>query len=221
MKILIIGFQRSGTTLMRRIMQGHPDIKRIFHESFFLKRFKTKPALLNFIKSSSISFKKDNWGEKVPFYPNFRKIPTLKYCEIWNEWFGKQSIILHIVRHPIDVTLSISNKYKRKNTTAPLKMYKKKMTNVIPALNKMPNVMSFKYENLLINPDDVLPKLFEFCKIQKDVDFRQYLSTIRNPKYQKFDKSRAFAHKKGKFKSPIDLTDVYQIANTIDGPEYN
>jgi hypothetical protein len=221
MKILIIGFQRSGTTLMRRIIQGHPDVKRIFHESFLLNRFKTKLLLANFIRSSDINFKKDTWGEKIPFYPNLRKTSTLKYCEMWNDLFGNKSRILHIVRHPIDVTLSISKKYKRSNTTAPLKMYKGKMSSVIPAFDKMPNVMSFKYENLLINPDEVLSKIFEFCKIQKDVDFRQYLSKISNKKYQKFDKTRAFAHKKGTFKSPIDLSGVYQIANTIDGPEYN
>jgi hypothetical protein len=206
---------------MRRIVNGHPDVNRIFHESFLLKRFKSRKLLSNFILSKNMNFKKDTWGEKVPFYPNLRKIPPLKYCEKWNDWFGNKSRIIHIVRHPIDVTLSISKKYKSNNTTVPLKLYKNKMMNLIPELNNMSNVMTFKYEKLLINPDDILPEIFEFCNIKKDVDFRQYLSTLKNPKYQKFNKSRVFAHKKGKFKSPIDLTDVYQIINTIDGPEYD
>lgn len=203
MKILIIGFQRSGTTLMRRIIHGHPDVRRIFHESFLLKKYQNKPALLNFISRSGLNRKKDTWGEKVPFYPSIRQIPTLQYCDKWNEWFGNNSRILHIIRHPIDVSLSISKKYKRENTKKSLNMYKTRMIKYIPEIESKPNTFTFKYEDVLINPDDIVPKIFEFCSIKKDVNFKEYLSRIKNPKYQTLDKLRAFAHKKEKINQKL------------------
>jgi len=221
MQILIIGFQRSGTTLMRRIIHGHPNVKRIFHESFLLKRYQNKRLLVNFISSCGLNPKRDTWGEKVPFYPNLRKIPTLQYCDKWNEWFGNNSRILHIIRHPIDVSLSISKKYKVGNIKKSLIMYKTRMIKYIPEIESKPNTFTFKYEDLLINPDDIVPIIFEFCSIKKDVNFKKYLSIIKNPKYRTLNKSRAFAHKKEKNKPKVDLTDIYRIANTIDGPKYD
>ncbi len=220
MKILIIGFQRSGTTLMRRIVQGHPDIKRIFHESFFLKKYLTKQELLKFISKKNINVKKDNWGEKVPFYPNFQKYPTLKYCDTWNEWFGDDSRILHIIRHPVDIAFSVVNKYKNKNFDMPINLYRTKMVKYIPLISLKKNTFTFKYEDLLMNSDILLPKIFEFCKVDKDVDFRKYLLTIPNSKYTKLDQSRVFAYKKKEYKLNYDLTEVLDIANKIDGPEY-
>lgn len=37
MKIFITGWNRSGTTLMKDIVENHPDVKIIFHESGLLK----------------------------------------------------------------------------------------------------------------------------------------------------------------------------------------
>jgi len=36
MKILIIGFHRSGTTLLRRIFQVHPQIRKIMKVFYYL-----------------------------------------------------------------------------------------------------------------------------------------------------------------------------------------
>jgi hypothetical protein len=219
MKILIIGFQRSGTTLTRRVIQSHPEVKRIFHEQFLLRNFKIK-VLLAYLRIRDIDPKRDNWGEKVPFYPSVKGYPITKYCELWNEHFGKQSRILHVVRHPVDVAFSVSNKYKNQNFDYALGLYQKRMVKYIPKIMVMENTFTFKYEDLLLNPDKVIPRIFWFCGLDKDVDFKSNLSIIKNPKYQNINKSRAFAYKKKTFKTDIDLTDVIRIANKIDGPEY-
>ena len=78
MKILIVGFQRSGTTLLRRILHSHPEVRRIFHEEFLLKKCPTKDSLHRYLMNYDIFPDEDNWGEKVPFYPSARKIPILK-----------------------------------------------------------------------------------------------------------------------------------------------
>ena len=113
MKILLVGFQRSGTTLLRRILQVHPEIHRVFHEPFLLNITKTKDQVLQFAQKNGISNPlKETWGEKVPYYPAVRKHNVVKYCEKWNEYFGKESIIIHIVRHPYDIANSVVKKYK-------------------------------------------------------------------------------------------------------------
>jgi len=220
MKILIIGFQRSGTTLMRRLMISHPQVKRLYHEAFLLRQYQTKEALMAAVRGSVVDPINTTWGEKTPFYPNIRKIPVVRYCNTWNEYFENESRILHIIRHPIDVAFSVINKNKNRNISHPLNLYCAKMEKTIPAVNKIKNTFTFKYEDLLLNPDDIIPRIFDFCGLKSDIDFRKQLKNHRNKKYQKLDKSRAFAYKRKDFKIKKDLRKVIKIANTIDGPKY-
>jgi len=114
MKILVIGFQRSGTTLLRRLIDLHPNVLWILHET----RLLSKEGLTNvnvisrYIKnniSNAESYKfatilKKNWGEKLPWYGNGSNI--IYYANKWSNIFRDESKIIHIVRHPIDVALS-------------------------------------------------------------------------------------------------------------------
>ena len=221
MKILILGFQRSGTTILRRIINSHPEVKRIMHESFLLTKCQNKPQLKKQLVKHNINIKKDNWGEKVPYYPNIRRTPTVKYCEKWIEYFGEQSRIIHIVRHPYDITLSIMKKYAGQNKFhVPLTIYKRKVINTIPQIMNLDNTLTIKYEQLITHPDITIPMIYEFCGVDSTIDYKHYLQKLKNKKYQSIDSSRAFAYKKKKIKSDIDISEVLQIANTIEGPEY-
>ena len=219
MKILIIGFQRSGTTLMRRIIDGHPEVKKIFHENFLLRKYQTKEALMMAIERTRFDPINDNWGEKTPFYPTIRRIPVLKYCNTWNEYFGDESRILHIVRHPVDVASSILKKRKR-GIIGSLNLYCNNMVTIIPGVKKIKNTFTFKYEDMLLNPDEILPNIFEFCGLRSDINFRQYLKKIKKTKYQTLDASRVFAYKNKNVIIKQDLREVIKIANKIDGPKY-
>lgn len=219
MNILIIGFQRSGTTLLRRIFHSHPDIKRMFHEEFLLNRCKNKKELLEYLKDKNIDPNKDNWGEKTPFYPGMRKTSVKVYTQTWSRYFGKTSRILHIVRHPYDVALSIQNKYSNQNLTGALKTYRRSMPTIMKILQDTPRCYSFKYEDLLLNPDTQIPKIMKFCQLPM-FDYKTRLANIPNPRYQKIDPTRAFAHKE-KFKSPnIQMESVIKIVNCITGSKY-
>lgn len=206
---------------MRRLLQLHPQIRRVFHENFLLKRCADKQALLQTVSQMGINVDKDNWGEKVPFFPSARKYPIIKYCQQWNSMFGKKSRILHIVRHPYDVALSNVKKFNNiSNVEKPIRIYKKIMPNATVKIDQMKRVYTFKYEDLLMNPDEMMFKIYKFCGVKPDVDYKQLMKRIKNERYQHIDASRAFAYKKEKRKWKFDMKDVFEVLNSIDGIRY-
>ena len=221
MKLLIIGFQRSGTTLLRRILHSHPEVRRAFHEEFLLKKCRTKNSLDKFLMNYDIDPVKDVWGEKVPFYPSARGLSMMKYFNTWKEYFGDEGRVIHIVRHPIDVGLSVVSKCKGQKYIKAINIYKKIMPIVVPNLLDESIVYTLKYEDLLINPDKVVPKVFSFCGVDPEVDYKKNLAKITNSKYQKIDSSRAFAHRVRSDIGPDkSLQPVINILNRIPGPKY-
>ena len=222
MKILIIGFQRSGTTLLRRLFAAHPEVRQILHEEFLLTRFKTKGEIARYLKTRKTQIDKQTWGDKTPFYPNIRKIPVSRYCGIWNELFGSQARIIHVVRHPYDVAFSVQRKYSKQTFQKAVTLYRKSIINSVKATLSMPTAITFKYEDLVLNPDKIVPQLFEFCNLEASVDFRKLLKNWENPKYQSFDRSRVFAYKGQKIpklKEPLNNI-IIELNKLVEGPEY-
>lgn len=221
MNILITGMQRSGTTLLRRIFSIHPQVKKVFHESFFLAKFKTSKSLYIHLNTCGINPKKQIWGEKCPYFPNIRTVKVEDYCRILHERYPKKFRAIHIVRHPIDIANSNVAKFKHiNNIKVPIRMYKNIIPRIIPALIKMPYVIQIKYEQLLLEPDIVIPKIYEFCNLNSNIDFRNNLKKVENKKYQEIDPSRAFAYLKSEQKLKVDFNEVFKVVNRLDGPEY-
>ncbi len=221
MQILIVGFQRSGTTLLRRILSVHPQVRGMFHEVFLLHQFDNKGDVIQFVNNKGINPFLENWGEKAPFYPNIKGISVIDYCRTWTRYFGETSRILHIVRHPIDVALSVVAKRGKGSIKQPLNFYKSSMRSYISKIKNIKSSFTFKYEDMLINPDDTIPQIFEFCGLEKDIDFRQSLSLFKNSKYQTLDPSRAFAYESNSQDININLNGVYDSINKkIGGIEY-
>jgi len=228
MQILITGFQRSGTTMLRRILNAHPHIRVMFHEQFLLRQYNSKKGVLKFLKAKKIHPYDENWGEKCPFYPAIRQVPVIDYCRRWNEYFGKTSRILHIVRHPVDVALSVQAKAASKGKKVkggfekPYEMFREWMRYYVPKINNMKNTFSFKYEDLLMDPDTLLPLIFEYLHIDKDIDFRAAMSRIKQERYRIIDSSRAFAYRNGPpIKIKTDMRSTLNVINrTIGGVEY-
>ena len=223
MQILVIGFQRSGTTLLRRMIHIHPQVKRIFHEHLLVSKFRNdKKQLLNYISNKRTNNKKDNWGEKVPFYGKIKGgLHPFTYCQKWTELFPESKII-HIVRHPIDVGLSTVNKYPNINDiNIPLKKYNKLMTSLIGDIDKLDNALTIKYEDLLLNTDETINKIFKFCGLKEDIEIQTLMSGLKRVKYQKINESRAFNYKKQKNMGiKVKLGKVIEELNMIGGVEY-
>ena len=221
MNILIVGFQRSGTTLLRRLIQLHPQVSRIFHEHFLVKRCKDKQTLLNYVSKHKVNPTIDNWGEKVPYFPSARKYPIVKYCEQWESYFGSSSRILHIVRHPYDIALSNVKKFKNIHTVEqPISIYKKIIPNAVKKIDKMKSTYTFKYEDLLMDPDQIMFNIYKHCGLKPDIDFKKKMKAIENHRYQKIDPSRAFAYQEQNTNWEYDLDSVIEIVNEIKGAKY-
>jgi hypothetical protein len=219
LKILITGFQRSGTTLMRRLVQAHPEVRRVFHEQFLLKRNKSKRALYSYLRSQGVKPNDDIWGEKVPYYPGVRKTSVIQYCKMWEEYFGKHAKIIHIVRHPIDVALSVMHMYGVP-FRGPKRVYKRIIPKVIPIFLENPKVYNVKYEDLLLNYDKVLPNIFKFCGLNPKANIEKELQKSKKIRYRKIDPSRAFAYKNRGGYNTKGLNRVIEVANMIEGPKY-
>ena len=221
MNILITGMQRTGTTLLRRIVTIHPQVKRIFHETFFLTKCLNPVLMKNRINSMGINFKNDIWGEKCPYYPNIRKMKVEQYCETLHNWFPNKFRVIHIVRHPMDVAISNVKKFKYvKSIVKPIEMYNAIIPRIVPNLMEMPYVIQIKYEHLLTEPDIVIPKIYKFCNLKPNINFRKNLKKLENPRYQEIDSSRSFAYLKSEQKLKVDFSEVFKIVNRLDGPEY-
>ena len=220
MRILITGFQRSGTTLLRRLVTMHPNVRSIMHEYFLLVKHKDPASVKSFVKSREIK-DIENWGDKTPYYPNIRRITVKKYFENWINIFGKkQSRIINVYRHPYDVAFSVDNKYKGQNFIKAISLYRRAIPRALETID-MPQVLSFKYEELVSNPDKIVPMIYDFCGL-KQIDFRERMKLWENKKYQTFDASRIFAYKGReipKIKEPLDDI-IMDLNEKLGGPEY-
>lgn len=215
--ILLVGFQRSGTTLSRRLLQLHPEIKHMLHEQFLLKRYNTAEKMNTYLKSKNIS-NSDTWGEKTPYFPSVRKIPVVKYCQMWNDIFEKNARIIHIVRHPMDIAFSTVKKFKNINTLdKPINVYKSVIIRAINGINELGNAYTFKYEDLLIDPDRVLKEMYEFCGVNGDIDWRSLMSKIKNERYRSINAGRAFDYKNKKIDGNYDLKEIIKNVNELVG----
>ena len=153
-KILIIGFPRSGTSLMYRIIKQHPEVRKMFFEANMLKRVGTdsENTLNHFFTiretvGEKIIYEKDRMG-KLSTSPT-----PVDYCKMWNKRFKKGARIIQIIRHPYDVWNSlIMKKYVNRNIKHSIPRMTEKYFDFIP-IYFLPNI-----ERSQVNPHGVPQK---------------------------------------------------------------
>lgn len=207
--------------MLRRLLQLHPEVHKMFHEQFILKRYNNKKALIKYINSLGIKDKTDNWGEKVPYYPSARKYPIVKYCETWNDYFGDKARILHVVRHPYDIANSTVKKFRHiKTTDHPIRIFKKIIKSSVTKIDQMDSSFTFKYEDLLTDPDRIMYEIYKHCGLTPDIDYKSKMQSIKNKRYQNINPDRAFSYKNDNKKWNYDLKEEIEILNKINGTKY-
>lgn len=227
MKILVVGYQRSGTTLLRRLIGLHPDVSAMIHEKKVLRHGKDKKSVLKYVKRISKSCKENNnWGEKVPFYGN---ASILSYCKKWINIFGDEARVVHIVRHPVDVAISNvkMKKSPARSVDKAVNLYNKVYPKILKKIEetdefrKKTIVVSF--ETLVTNPKEVLTDIFAFCKLRNDEKIIEVISSAKKDSLRYFDginSDRAFSYKKSEHKDiKVNYDNVRKYERIINGKD--
>lgn len=172
-KILIIGFQRSGTTLLRRLISFHPDVIKCFHETKLLNK-------KDFDKNI-----KGNWGEKIPWYDGDGKF-IIDYVNRWLDLFKEDARILHIVRNINDVVNSNFNfkSFDKKKTKY---KYIRSIFNVQEIFYPEPRFKQILFENLVTYPFETATEIFKFCNLDHSEHIIKEVISPGKEKWRYFD----------------------------------
>ena len=193
MMIFVSGYQRSGTTLLRRLLCGYPKT-HVLHETRLIRGAKSKQQLLMRFKSHKIE-KHDNFGEKLP-YASAAGSDAVGDITRWIKFFGNKGRILHIVRHPVAVAISNCKRWPKKGTHVPLKNYTVGVPRVIDLVNKHPNLcMNVIYEELVTEPDRVLAEILNFCNLKCNKSLIEKMKNAPLRYFPNINGDRAYAYK--------------------------
>jgi hypothetical protein len=232
MKILVIGFPRSGTTLMHGTIERHPQMEQMFFETNMMKRIGTqKVNTLNQVfpkgknSGEKVIYEKDIMGKKGSGAPT-----PVEYCKLWNKRFKGEARIIQIVRHPYDVWNSILiKKYVRRDIKDAIIKMEKIYFEFVPTyftnIARLKNCLTVKYEDIVSNSEIVIPKIYEHCG----------LDSTHFPKEQ-MRSGRLFAYKRIGFKiheprlkdqkdrfmkiMSDNIEECLEVLNKFPGPEY-
>ena len=155
MNVFITGFERSGTTLLRRIVSMWPGFHMdLIHEEKKLFTYKTAQEAENnyFNEYSHIKC-----GEKVPYYGNTHFIVNYisKFREFWPD-----SMIFHMLRTPEQVIKSCKRTFMRP-TNLTEKVYNNDLLIMTNYLREEPNCIGINYDNLIQNPKEMVKLIYE------------------------------------------------------------
>lgn len=205
MQILITGFQRSGTTLLRRLIDLHPDVQIMIHEGRVLKNANNVRAIkegLFIYDNKRIRVEVDvnkNWGEKIPWY-NGSGNDALNYCRKWMILFGESARVIHIIRDVNDVVNSnLAFKPVKDKEAAIRSKCVGSVKNVRNYLKSNERYMEVTFEDLVAKPRITLKRVFRFCELNRSDAVVNKITSARRDKLKYFDRinpDRAFAHRR-------------------------
>jgi len=193
-KILITGFRHSGTTMTMQLIEAHPQVGCIENEESYIEFDKPKEWLL-MMAGKKVDLKKYSWGEKIPWGVR----PTdkdgqraIQMIRKWLKYFGKNARVIQVLRHPIDVFLSdrVNNKIIKKEMNWLINTVEK----VVDFMNTDKRCSIVSYEELVVYPEIVLPKIFKFLNLNVN---KKIIDKVMNTqlKFDKINSDRAFAYK--------------------------
>ena len=208
----MIGFPRSGTTLLDTILRTHKSIKVIEEKLFIedlineLNNYNENNFLkLNLINKEKIKYLRDLYFKKREAFIGFEnnvvyidKLPlNIIYVAEIKKIFPNSKFIVSI-RNPYDVVLScfmqpflpndaMSNFYNLKDTTSFYDLVMNLWDKYQENLNL--NLYQIKYEDIINDFDNCIKQLLKFLNVNCTDDLRKYYMTaskigiINTPSY--------------------------------------
>jgi len=221
MRILVVGFPRSGTSLTCRMFERHPEVQKMFFEKWVIKKSKTLEEFYS--RFPMFRNKKLTYGEKVICEKRVTgKIgktnqTIVDYCLKWNDWFGRDARIIQIVRYPIDALNSLVVSKKRFPRGPGFNTVYREYLNYIPKyiieISKIENCKTIKYEDLLAEPKKIITDLYKHCNLDPKYQFKERIKKEKAFRY-------IHKHKRTFFEYDDRLEDIMKILNQIPGAKY-
>jgi len=182
--IFITGFERSGTTLLRRLVSMNPLLEfDLIHEKKKLLKYKTKEeAIQNYkMKTKQAGQYLGSWssieaGEKLP-YVDSKYI--IKYTKKWKS-FWPNSVIFHIIRNIGQCSVSAKRTFN-KDIEQTKKSYKINVPKVREFLGQYNNVYEITFEELIDKPEETLKKIYGIMGSVPSDDYINKVLNTRNP----------------------------------------
>lgn len=207
-KILITGYKHSGTTMLMGLLRNHPQVGWIEMEEGYIEYDKPREWVLQMARKRVANLKEQAWGEKIPWgnrESDKDAKRSIAFTKKWLKYFGKQSRVLHILRHPIDVASSGRPDGNPGEDT--LKQIINTVPKYIEYINNSFYCATILYEDLLLDPKEHLNNIFKFCGLMTSEKILN--RTLNGPlKFGKINPERAFAFKKKGIESSVDYDSI-------------
>lgn len=203
-KIFITGFQHSGTTMLMGLLRNHPRVGWIEMEEGYIEYDKPKKWLLQMASLKVHDLKNYSWGEKLPWgnrKEDLNAVRPIGFTRKWLKYFGKNARVLHIIRHPIDV--SASGTIDKKPTDKMLKLYDNTVPKFIDFINNNLYCSTVVYEDLLMNPKEHVRNILNFCGLMST---EKIINVMMNGPllYGKIVSDKAYSFKKRGIEETVD-----------------
>jgi hypothetical protein len=207
--ILVIGSPRSGTTLLRMILDSHPRIS-CGEETHFLRELEPITGK-HWRMLEPYGFPKDYWLERIRgLYTGFQadylarrgkarwaeKDPTYTLLLPYIGELFPDALYLHLVRDGHDVVASYRDRWGYKAAARVARGEWKRYVTAARALRTGPaadRYLEVRYEDLVADPEGVLRPLFAFLGEAWDpavLRFDEQQHDAASDRYQRFTASR-------------------------------
>jgi hypothetical protein len=183
--ILILGYERSGTTLLRRIVSMHPKLKsNLVHEKYRLL------FTCDDLEEAKSKLDQDNCsitsGQKIPYYEFSRVKSAVKR---FNSFFGEGEFsVIHIIRDPIHCINSQKVTF-RKSINQSINFYFRAVPKTRKYLrNNIDRCLEIRYEDIIDEPHNTVHQIYKWLD-GTEVD-TNFINKVVGTKYPWFYNGR-------------------------------
>lgn len=205
--ILIGGCGRSGTTLLLSIISSHSDVYAFPKEIGAFSEWNNGNARLDrlyrYILTHKLPEEKKRMCEKTP--------ANVRYFDRILDHFNQDVKLIHLIRDGRDVMLSQHPKNPDKYWVSP-----DRWINDVSAGLKFrnhPNVLTIKYENLILSYQDTIKKITKFTNLELNDEILNWHQHTKVRKNEAWDSKVKKLHSNsvGKYKRSSNQKRINQI----------